>query len=182
MALKSTIFKLKLGYADEEQGRYHEHALTIARHPSENDERMMIRVLAFALFADKSTVFGKGLSDVDEPDIVTRDDTGAITHWIEVGQPDERTMLRAAGKAARVSVLAYSSSSEMWWRGVEAKVDRAKNLAVYAVSAGDSQALAGLAQRAMELYCTIAGNDVWVNDGARDLQLTVNCLKPHVPR
>ena len=104
MALKATIFKADLHIADMARNYYAEHALTVARHPSETDERMMARILAFALNADERLAFGKGLSDADEPDLWQKDLTGAIEHWIEVGQPDEKRLLRACGRAARARV------------------------------------------------------------------------------
>ena len=88
--LKSTIFKINLNVADMDRGYYADHALTVARHPSETSERMMVRVLAFALHASERLEFGKGISTDDEPALWERDLTGRITEWIEVGLPDER--------------------------------------------------------------------------------------------
>jgi uncharacterized protein YaeQ len=96
MALKSTIFKIDLQVADMDRGYYADHALTIARHPSENDERMMARVLAFALHADDALAFGRGLSTDDEPDLWRRDLTGTVELWIDVGQPDEKLLRKAS--------------------------------------------------------------------------------------
>ena len=107
MALKATIFKVGLQVADMERGYYGDHALTVARHPSETDERMMLRVLAFALHAGPDLAFGKGLSTDDEPDLWQRDLTGAIALWIDVGQPDEKLLRRACGRAREVVVYAY---------------------------------------------------------------------------
>ena len=88
MAIKSTIFKIDLQITDLDRNYYQTHALTIARHPSETDERMIVRVIAFALHAHASLEFGKGLSAEDEPDLWRRDLTGTIEQWIEVGLPD----------------------------------------------------------------------------------------------
>jgi uncharacterized protein YaeQ len=177
MALKSTIYKVNLGYSDDERHRYWDGQLTVAKHPSENDERLMVRLLAFALFAEASTEFGKGLSDADEPDLVTRDDTGVIAHWIEVGQPSDRAILRAAGKAARVTVLAYGASTDIWWRTSAPLVARARHLAVLAIDAADAQAMAKLAERSMELYYNIGGLDVWMSVGNQNLQISLRELK-----
>jgi uncharacterized protein YaeQ len=102
MALKSTIYKAELQIADMDRHYYADHALTIARHPSETDERMMVRVAAFALFAQERLEFCKGLSDTDEPDLWQKDLTGAIETWIEVGQPDERRIAKASGRSNEV--------------------------------------------------------------------------------
>jgi uncharacterized protein YaeQ len=107
MALKSTIHKAELQIADMDRGYYADHAVTIARHPSETDERMMVRLLAYAHGASDRLAFGKGLSDTDEPDLWERDLTGAIERWIDVGLPDERRLAKAAGRSLRVVVYAY---------------------------------------------------------------------------
>ena len=117
MALKSTIFRATLNVSDLDRGYYAEHGLTIARHPSETDERAMVRVLAFALHADERLLFGKGISTDDEPALWLKDDTGRILKWIEVGLPDERLLRRAAGRADEVIVLAYGGRTvDIWWQ------------------------------------------------------------------
>ena len=111
MALKSTIYKAELQIADMDRHYYADHALTVARHPSETDDRMMVRIVAFALFAHERLEFSKGLSDVDEPDLWQKDLTGAIDVWIEAGQPDERRISKAAGRAGQVTVIAYGGKT-----------------------------------------------------------------------
>ncbi len=177
MALKSTIFKAALSIADMDREYYADHTLTIARHPSENDERMMMRLLAFALCAAPGTVFGRGLSDPDEPDVSTRDLTGAIEHWIEVGQPDARVLLKACGKARRVTVFPYASSTAVWWRSVQPQVARARNLAVIAVPSGQSMRLATLAQRTMQLHFSIQDGAAWIAGGGDPVEITPEVLQ-----
>ena len=104
MAIKATIFRAQLQVSDMDLDHYETHALTLARHPSETDERMMVRLLAFALDADEALEFGRGLSTEDEPDLVRKDLTGAIQLWIEVGLPDERDVRKAAGRSRAVKV------------------------------------------------------------------------------
>ena len=177
MALKATICKAGLQIADMDRNYYAEHALTVARHPSETDERMMVRLLAFALNAHEHLAFGKGLSDTVEPALWQKDLTGAIEHWVEVGQPDEKTMLRACGRADRVTVYAYGNRAELWWKPLAAKLARAKNLAVWRVPASASQALAKLAARAMQLQCTIQDGQLWFSDAAETVQVELLVLK-----
>ena len=176
MALKSTIYKASLAIADMDRGYYADHSLTIARHPSENDERMMVRLLAFVLNASERLAFGKGLSDPDDPDLVERDLTGAVQHWIEVGQPDDRTIRKACGKAERVTVLAYSSTLPIWWSGIEGAVMRLRNLAVLTVPSEQVEALATLSQRTMHLQCSVQEGSVWIGDAERQVQLDVAVL------
>lgn len=177
MALKSTIYKAALQVSDTDRNYYAEHALTVARHPSETDERTMVRILAFALNAHQQLAFAKGLSNTDEPDLWRKDLTGAIEHWIEVGQPDEKYLLRACGRAVRVTVYAYSASAELWWRPLAAKLERAKNLAVWRIPAASSQELAALAARNMQLQCAVHEGQVWFSDATRTVQFEPVGLK-----
>lgn len=177
MALKATIFKADLQVSDMDRHYYAEHALTIARHPSETDERMMMRVLAFALNASDTLAFGKGLSAEDEPDLWQKDLTGAIDLWIEVGQPDEKRILKACGRSGRVIVYSYSSTSNIWWNQIAGKVERARNLQVVNVPAAFSQALAKLAQRTMRLQCTIQEGQIWMSGGDETVQIEMEFLK-----
>jgi len=175
MALKATIFKVDLHVADMDRGYYGDHALVIARHPSENDERMMVRVLAFALHAHQALAFGKGIGADDEPDLWQRDLTGAIQSWIDMGQPDERRIRRACGRAARVFVYAYGDRAvDAWWEKTAPHVERVGNLAVTKLSAEAVRALGRLAARTMEAQCTIQDGQVWVT--ARDESVLVDLL------
>jgi uncharacterized protein YaeQ len=164
MALKATIYKADLQIADMDRNYYQEHALTIARHPSETDERVMARLLAFALHANPALVFTKGLFDVDEPDLWQKDLTGAIDLWIEVGQPDEKRLMKACGRAERVIVYSYSATSHIWYKQIAGKIERAKNLTVVNIPAEASAQLEQLAKRSMQLQCTIQDGQVWLTD------------------
>jgi uncharacterized protein YaeQ len=166
MALRSTVFKVELSIADIDRGRYASHAMTVALHPSETEERMMLRLLAFVLFADDALAFGRGLSAEDEPDLARTDLTGAIGLWVEVGLPDEKWVRRACGRAGQVVVLAYGGHrAQVWWRDCEAALARFANLSVIAVDAESSAALAKLAERTMRLDCTVQDGAVWIGGG-----------------
>ena len=167
MALKSTIFKAKLGIADMDRPYYGEHQLTLARHPSETDERLMVRLLAFALFADDRLEFGRGLSTEDEPALWIKDYTGDVRLWIEVGLPDERLLRRACGRADAVVVLAYGGRQvDIWWAKDGQTMSRLDKLHVLALDSEQSAMLAALAERGMELQCTVQDGQVWLTDGA----------------
>ena len=165
MAIKATIYKADLSIADMDRNYYHEHSLTIARHPSETDERVMIRVLAYALHADPALAFTKDLFDVDEPALWLKDLTGAIDLWIEVGQPDEKRLLKAAARAEKVIVYSYSATSSIWFKGIANKIERAKNVSVINIPADISAQLEKMASRSMALQCTIQDGQVWLTDG-----------------
>ena len=177
MALKATIFKAQLQLADMDRRHYADHAVTLARHPSETDERMMVRLLAFALHVPLDTTngtleFAKGLWDPDEPELWHRDLTGQILQWIDVGQPDDRRLMKASGRAERVTVLSYSHSAPIWWSGIATKITRAGNIAVWQIPASESQALSELAERSMQLQVTVQDGTVWVSSGERSVEIT----------
>lgn len=177
MALKSTIFKANLNVADLDRPYYGEHNLTLARHPSETDERMMARLLAFALFADERLEFGKGLSSTDEPALWLRDYGGEIRLWIEVGLPDERVLRKAAGRADQVVVLAYGGRTvDLWWAKDGPALARLSNLRVLALSGEESAALAALATRNMQLQCTIQDGQIWLTDGPQTVAIELRRL------
>lgn len=168
MALKATIYKAELQIADMDRSYYADHALTIARHPSETDERMMVRLAAFALNASETMTLAKGLSEVDEPDLWQKDLTGRVQKWIELGQPDERRVARAAGKADAVLVFAYGGkTADIWWQQVRAKLSRLDNVTVLSLADAAPKRLAALVTRNMRLQCTIEDGQLWM--GASDV-------------
>ncbi len=182
MALKSTIFKAQVQIADMDRPLYATHSLTLAQHPSETDERLMIRVLAFALNVppddhDGTLEFGKGLSDTDEPDLWRRNLAGEIEHWIDLGQPDDRRLIRAAGRARRVTAIGYHAALPIWWKGIAGKVARLGNLDVWAIPPEQSQALALLARRTMQLQVTVQDGLVWVADDERSVEIAPQRLQ-----
>ncbi len=180
MALKSTIFKATLQIADIDRGYYADHSRTLARHPSETDERMMVRLVALAFNAhtlqsvcagDGTLAFGAGLSDPDEPDVWLRDFTAQTRLWIEVGQPEDKPLLKACSRADEVLLYCFAHSADVWWRGMEAKLARPKNLSVYRVPTDASQALAALAQRNMQLQATIQEGVLMLGDGQSNVDI-----------
>ena len=180
MAIKSTIFKAALQIADIDHGYYADQTLTLARHPSETDERMMVRLAALALQAHKlqsvcggdgTLAFGAGLSDPDEPDVWLRDFTGRTRLWIEVGQPEEKPLVKACGKADEVVLYCFHHAAEVWWRGIENKLSRPQNLSVWRVPTDAAQALIPLAQRSMQLQATIQEGVLMLGDGARNVDI-----------
>lgn len=171
MALKSTIFKATLNLSDMDRGYYAEHGLTLARHPSETDERMMVRVIAFAMFAEEALAFAKGLSSEEEPDLWQKDLTGAIERWIEVGLPDERRIRQACGRAAQVTVVCYGSAADVWWNQSKSKLERLNNLTVIRLPVAATQTLAKLAERTMVLQCMVQDAQMTWSGGDQMVQI-----------
>lgn len=182
MALNATIYKAALQITDTDRHYYQDHALTIARHPSETDERMMVRVLAFVRHAHEALSFGKGLSTEDEPDLWQKDLTGAIELWIDVGQPDDKSLRKACGRAQQVIVYTYGGQSvDRWWEQNRAALERAKNLTVLNLPVDASRALANLAQRDMQLHCTIQEGQIWIGDRDQTVPVALATLKHAQP-
>ncbi|HYJ19611.1 MAG TPA: YaeQ family protein [Burkholderiales bacterium] len=182
MALKATIFKAELQIADMDRSYYADHSLTVARHPSETDERMMVRLLAFALHAEEALAFGKGLSTEDEPDLWLRDLTGVIDLWIDVGLPDEKRIRRACGRAEQVYVYSYGGhGADLWWKQTGADLERNANLTIMNVPRQATQAMAQLAQRSMKLQCTIQEGQIWIADDRESVPLELVRLKSAIP-
>jgi uncharacterized protein YaeQ len=172
MALKSTIYKANLQIADIDHGYYADHALTLARHPSETDERMMVRLVALALHAyqiqdtcqgDAILAFGAGLSDPDDPDVSLTDFTGRKRLWIEVGQPEDKPLTKACAKADAVVVYAYGHAADIWWKGIATKLTRLDKLNVWRLPAEGCASLSSLAQRSMQLQATIQEGEITIS-------------------
>ena len=180
-ALKATIYKAQIQFSDLDRNVYADHAVTLARHPSETDERLLVRLLAFTLNApadrDESPLeFAKDMWEPDEPSLWQKDPTGRITHWIEVGQPDEKRLLRTSARVDRISVYSFGASTPIWWRDLEPRLTRLRNLSVWQIPSEQSQSLAVMAQRSMKLQVTVQDGAIWVDDGTRSVEVTPNRL------
>lgn len=170
MALKSTIYKAELNVADMDRHYYQQHSLTLARHPSETEERLMVRLIAFALFASEALTFGKGLSDDEEPDLWQKDLTGAIELWIEVGLPDERIIRKACGRANKVVVMIYGGrAADMWWSQNSKAILKLDNVVV--INLPDTDSLTQACSRNMDISCTKQDSQILVSydQGSFDL-------------
>lgn len=164
MGLKATIYKAELEVVDMDRNYYATHRLTVACHPSETGERLMIRLLAFALNANERLVFGKGISDSEEPDLWVKDLTGEIQVWIELGHPDEKVLARAVGRASRVIVYTYSAHPERWWDPIKQRFDGERKLSLFHVSASSAKELKAMARPTMNLQCSVQDGEIWIRD------------------
>lgn len=178
MASNASIFKATIQIADMDRHYYEDHALTLARHPSETYERMMVRLLAFVLHAHEALSFGRGLSTEEEPALWHKDLTGAIVRWIEVGQPEEKTIRRACGRAKQVCIYTYGGrGADHWWEKNLATLERLNNLAVMNLPLDGSRALATLARPSMQLQCTVQEGQIWMADGKNTAHIALTILK-----
>ena len=173
MAQNATIYKVELSVSDMDRHYYETHKLTIARHPSETEERLMVRIVAFALNAHALLEMTKGLSTDDEPDIWQKSLSGELDVWVALGLPSEKAIRQSCGKAEKVIIYPYGGRvAEMWWDKMQNTAARFKNLQVTRLSEADTDALAKLASRAMKLQVNIQDGDVMVSLGDSIVNLT----------
>ena len=178
MALKATVHKVDLVVSDMDRGYYGSHTLTLARHPSETSERMMVRLLGFAMFADERLAYGRGLSADDEPALWLKDLTGNIECWIDVGLPDERELRKACGRAHRVVLLTYGGRGvAIWWNQNQSALARHDNLDVIEIPVAATQALAKLADRNMRINATLQDGHIWMGNEAETVLIEPVVLK-----
>lgn len=163
MALKATIFKADISITDMDRNYYNDHNLTIARHPSENDERMMLRIITFIVNAHERLQFTKGLSDDDEPDLWQKSFSDEIELWIELGQPSEQRIKKGCNQSQQMMIYSYANASfEAWWEKEKTRLQSRKNLSVFALPEHLTTVLANAVQRSMQIQVTIQDGQMWL--------------------
>ncbi|OMC08880.1 YaeQ family protein [Mycolicibacterium fortuitum] len=183
MALSATVFKVELGVSDVDHDYYADHTLTVARHPSETDERMVVRLLAFGLRAhrlsdvDGELAFGPGLSTPGVPDVRLADYTGRILEWINVGQPDERVLGKAASQADQVLLFPFAAGVATWWRTVGPKVAGLPSLSVMQIPHAPVQQLAQSVDRRVAAQVMVIEGQVTMTIGGIDVTFTPERLQ-----
>ena len=174
MALGATVYAFKIELADSDRGVYAPLELRVARHPSETEDHLLTRVLAYCLEYTEGISLSNGLSDPDQPAISVRDLTGALRVWIDVGAPDPARLHRAAKLAPRVAVYTHKDAQQLSQRLRAAKIHRAEALELYAVDRDWLTAFTGLLTRRMEFALTVADGQVYLSLGAETLTCTIN--------
>lgn len=172
MALKATIYKATLNIADMDRHFYFDTTLTLAQHPSETEQRMMLRLLAWICHADERLVFTKGLSAEDEPEIWRRNDHNGLEMWIELGLPDEKRIKKACNQSPRVVLYAYGDrAGHVWWQSMQSKVTNHKNLSIRFLDDEQLFRVAALASRNMTLQATLQEGTIWLSDLQNSLEI-----------
>ncbi|MBV8466719.1 MAG: YaeQ family protein, partial [Burkholderiales bacterium] len=180
MALSATIYKAELQLSDMDRSEYGQFNLTIACHPSETTERMMLRIVAFARHASEALKFSRGISSDDEPDIWEMHDHGDVKTWIELGLPEERRLRQACGKADEVWLYAYGGRAlPVWWQQNASALRKLDKLSVVSVDEATLQALDAMTARTMQLSCTIQDGVMWLADGTHNLEIAFTTLQDH---
>lgn len=176
MAIKPTIYKARISLSDLERDYYDAISLTIAQHPSETLERMMVRVLAYCINAQEDLELTKGLDEVDEPDLWVRTMDEQTTLWIDVGEPSFERVKKACNQAKAVKVYSFNSKSDVWWAQGEAKLSRLE-ASVYRFPWDNIEALAKLVERTMDLSVTITGNSAYVAGDLGEVEVSWEVLQ-----
>lgn len=177
MALKSTICKADVQISNMDTNYYAQHSLTLAQHPSETEERLMLRILAFMLHASDALEFGKGISNDDEAALWAKDLTDQVTLWIEVGTPDEKRIRKACHKAEQVVIYAYGGRTvSIWWQQTQKTLGRFDNLRIISVPKETSDALISMYERTMQLQCTIQDGGIWVSNNQETVQIALETI------
>jgi len=178
MALPSTIFKVEMNVSDLDRGYYAEHSLTLAQHPSETDERMMVRLAAFALCADEALAFTRGLCADDEPALWCKDLTGDITLWVDVGLPDPKRLRKACSRARQVTLYLYGgNTARQWWLRHADALRRHNNLTVIDLAEEGIRDFTAMARRSMRLQCTIQDGQLYASNDMQTVHLATTPLK-----
>ncbi|WP_319380395.1 YaeQ family protein [Thiomicrorhabdus sp.] len=176
MALKPTVYKFKISLSDLNRSHFDALNLTLAKHPSENDERMMTRLLAYCINAQAQLDFGAGLSEVDDPaiSVTTLDDQLAL--WIDVGEPAVDRIKKATRKAQQTKVYSFNSKSDVWWAQGEAEFNRL-DADIYRFDWNEIQTLAGMLERTMDFSVTLSGNSAYIATAKGECEVHWNVLQ-----
>ncbi len=175
MAAGSTIYKIQLNIADMDRNYYETHDLTVAQHPSETDERLMMRLVAFTLNASERLVITKGIGGDDEPDLWEKNYGDEVVVWIDLGQVDEKRLRKACGKAEKVIVYTYNTkAATAWWRQYGSTFERFKNLSVIHLR---GEGIEKLCERSMRLQCTITDGELSIHSESGDVTITQETWK-----
>ena len=180
--MKAIITKASIDFADMDRHIYCEHQVTLARHPNETEERLMVRLIAYALNAPQTNAngeltFAKDLWNADEPCLWQKDLTGDVVHWIDVGHPDEKRILRYSARSEKVSIYAYGTTAPEWWQHLAPRITRTENVAIWQFPAEQSEALSVFVHRSINININIQDGAMWISDDAHSVEINLQCLR-----
>jgi len=172
MAIKATIYKAKLDISDCDRNYFHHHELTISCHPSETEQRMMVRLLAFSLFASVHLSFTRGLCADDEPELWAKNLSGEIELWISLGQIEEKQLRKSLGRSKKVVIFTYAGQkSSLWWQKNQSHYSQLKNLHILNIKPEDVDAMQSVVSRNMNLQITIQEGIIWLSDPSQTISI-----------
>ncbi|WP_339899449.1 YaeQ family protein [uncultured Gilvimarinus sp.] len=172
MALGASVYKVHLNLSDTDRHVYNDSKLTLARHPSETEERMMIRLLAYCFNASEDLTFGKGLSTDDEPDLWEVDPAGVIHQWIEVGQPSLDRVKKGRSRSAAQIIYSAGRGRDQWWQANASEFGKLSNLTVWHLNELEVAELATLAAKNMTLSVCIADGSAFISSAEQSVTVT----------
>lgn len=170
MAQTSTIYNFDIDLADSDRGVYEHLELRVARHPSESEEYLITRVLAYCLEYTDGIAFSRGISDPDEPTITVRDLTGAIHVWIEIGAPDAARVHKAGKAAGRVAVYTHKDPAQMLKLWANERIHRIEDLELYRIDRALLDAMAAALDRRMAFSLSVNERDLYIAVGDQTIE------------
>jgi uncharacterized protein YaeQ len=177
MAIKSSVYKLNLDISDCNKNYFNTHQLILSKHPSETEQRLMVRVLAFALNASESLSFSKGLCADDEPEIWDKNLSDEILNWISLGQVDIKLVKKSLGRSKEVVIFTYAGNkSKTWWQQNQTQLEKFNKLKVVNIKVDDVKAMEQLVSRNMDLQCTIQDELVYLSNAEHSLTIEPELL------
>ena len=176
MAIKPTIYKLRIAISDFNRDCYDSASLTVALHPSENLERMMARIVVYCLNMQENLTFTKGLSAIEEPDIWVKSLDDQLKLWIDMGEPTPDRVKKSSRLAPKVKVYSFNSKSDTWWEQNKSKMQSFKNVEFYQLDWQQVQALATIAKRNMDWSLTISGDTIYIAAENQECELVISVL------
>jgi uncharacterized protein YaeQ len=178
MALKSTILKLHLSLSDMDRHVYQDISLTLAQHPSETEQRLMIRILAYALQFQEYLEFTKGLSADDEPEIWVKNFSEEIELWVELGLPEEKRLKKACNRSKQVVLYTYGENTQsVWWQKNQQKLSSYTNLTIYSLAFEVTHQMAKMVDRSMNLTVTVQDGEIWLSNEQTSIHILPECIK-----
>lgn len=175
MAINSTVNKVSVNISNMDTHYYQSHELTIAQHPSENDFRFMIRLIAFMANAHERLFFTKGLSTDDEPELWQKTLTDEIDLWVDLGQPDEKRIRKACGRSKQVLIYTYhEGKATVWWQQQAQKLARFNNLKVIHIKA---EGVEKMVKKSMSIQCTIQDGEMYLASDECNLSVYLNAYQ-----
>ncbi|MBT4790335.1 MAG: YaeQ family protein [Halobacteriovoraceae bacterium] len=174
MALGSSIFKININLSNLDTHFYEDYDLTIAKHPSESESRMMYRLLAFLYCAHKDLEFTRGLSNVDEPSLWQKNDIGEIIQWIDIGQPELKRIRQSLGKSHNVKIFTYQDNkAEDWYDKIKGNFINNIKLEIFHLKLIDNGPIDKFVKRSMKLSCVIEEGSMFLGDDNERIHLKV---------
>ncbi len=170
MALPSTIYRVTIQLSDVDRGIYESLQATVARHPSETEDRLVARLLAFALFFEPELSFTKGISAVDEPDLWIKGPDGRVELWVEVGMPESDRLIKANRHSARVALVACGKTFYNWELQHLPKLEGMANLTILSFNQAFITGLAATLDRSINWDITVTDGNLYINVGAETFE------------